>query len=139
MHVDGTGSGQRVDQHWVIELIGEHDLSTAPMVAEWMAGIDDSVQLIEIDLRQAEFIDSTVVGKLVSLDADLAQAGRELVIVSPAGSFPRRVLGRRRRVPDAAGRRRATPSTCSCRVAERRLRRVHDHQISDPRGLSSCG
>lgn len=92
MHVDGTGSGQRVDQHWVIELIGEHDLSTAPMVAEWMAGIDDSVQLIQIDLRQAEFIDSTVVGKLVSLDADLAQAGRELVIVSPAGSFPRRVL-----------------------------------------------
>ena len=52
MHVDGTGSGQRVDQYWVIELIGEHDLSTASMVAEWMAGIDDSAQLIQIDLRR---------------------------------------------------------------------------------------
>ena len=52
MHVDASGGGQRVDQHWVIELIGEHDLSTAPMIAEWMAGIDDSAQLIEIDLRR---------------------------------------------------------------------------------------
>ena len=92
MHVDGSGSGRRLDQHWVIELIGEHDLSTAPMVAKWMAGIDDSARLIEVDLRQAEFIDSSVVGKLVSLEAALTRDGRELVIVSPAGSFPRRVL-----------------------------------------------
>ena len=138
MHVVGTGSGQRVEQHWVIELVGEHDLSTAPMVAEWMAGIDDSVQLIEIDLRQAEFIDSTVVGKLVSLDADLAQAGRELVIVSPAGSFPRRVL-------DVVGAslmlQVVDDPPLGVQLPRRReeARRVHDHQISDPRGLSSCG
>lgn len=92
MHVDASGGGRRVGQCWVIELIGEHDLSTASMIAEWMAGIDDSARLIEIDLREAEFIDSTVVGTLVSLEAALAQAGRELMIVSPAGSFPRRVL-----------------------------------------------
>jgi anti-anti-sigma factor len=92
MHVHGSGGGRRVGQRWVIELIGEHDLSTAPMIVEWMAGIDDSAQLIEIDLREAEFIDSTVVGKLVSFESALAQAGRQLVIVSPAGSFPRRVL-----------------------------------------------
>lgn len=46
----------------MIELIGDHDLSTAPMIAEWMAGIDDSAQLVEVDLREAEFIDS-ILGK----------------------------------------------------------------------------
>ena len=44
MHVDASGGGRRVGQCWVIELIGEHDLSTASMIAEWMAGIDDSAQ-----------------------------------------------------------------------------------------------
>jgi anti-anti-sigma factor len=89
----GGGSSRRSDGTWVIELIGEHDLSTVPMLAEWTSQIDDdSAQLIEIDLRRAEFIDSTVIGTLVRLDADLARAGRELVIVSPLGTFPRRVL-----------------------------------------------
>ena len=89
----GGGSSWPGDDTWVIELVGEHDLSTAPMLAEWTSEIDDdSARLIEIDLRRAESIDSTVIGTLVRLDADLAQAGRELVIVSPLGTFPRRVL-----------------------------------------------
>ena len=92
MHVDGTGSGQRVDRHWVIELIGEHDLSTAPMVAEWMAGIDDSASWSRSICGRSSSSIQPSLENSSSLDADLAQAGRELVIVSPAGSFPRRVL-----------------------------------------------
>jgi anti-anti-sigma factor len=92
MHLDGSDDSQRRDQSWVIELIGEHDVSTAPILAEWTAEIDDSAQLVELDLRQAEFIDSAVVGAMAGLAADLARAGRELVIVSRAGTLPRRVL-----------------------------------------------
>ena len=50
----------------MIELIGEHDVPTTPMLAKWTAEIDDSAQMLEINLRRAEFIDSTVVGALVS-------------------------------------------------------------------------
>jgi anti-sigma B factor antagonist len=92
MRRDGSGSSRRHGDSWVMELAGEHDLSTAPMLTEWMAEIDASARLIEVDLRQAEFIDSTVLGALVRLGADLAADGRELVIVAPTGTPPRRVL-----------------------------------------------
>jgi anti-anti-sigma factor len=87
-----SGSSGRQGDRWVIELTGEHDLSTAPMLTEWMAEIDASAPMIEVDLRQAEFIDSTVMGALVRLGADLAADGRQLVIVAPTGTAARRVL-----------------------------------------------
>ena len=92
MRSEERGSSRRNGQVWVIELAGEHDLSTVPLLVEWIAEIDDASRVVEIDLRRTEFIDSTVIAQIVRLAADLVQAGRELVVISPAGGFPRRVL-----------------------------------------------
>ena len=88
MQLEGGVSSRRHGDRWVIELIGEHDLSTVPMLTASIAELDASVRLIEVDLRQAEFIDSAVIGALLLPAAEV----RELVLVAPTGTPPRRVL-----------------------------------------------
>jgi anti-anti-sigma regulatory factor len=67
----------------VVELRGEHDLATLPAVREALL----HVRSLVVDLSEATFIDSSVIGALMH-----AGQHARLVIVSPAGTRPRNVL-----------------------------------------------
>lgn len=73
---------------WVLELTGEHDLSTAPLVAAAFDRIGASGTTIIVEFTQASFIDSTVAGALVKR----SRAGETLLLVVPRGSVARGTL-----------------------------------------------
>jgi anti-anti-sigma regulatory factor len=70
------------DAH-LITIEGAYDLATAGDLASAVAlrGV------VIVDLTRASFIDSSVVATLLT-----PQNGRKVIVVSPAGSHPRRVL-----------------------------------------------
>jgi anti-anti-sigma factor len=89
IRVDRTGSGP-----WVLELRGEHDLSTVRAIHAELAPIADRGEAAVIDLSEVTFIDSAVLSELVASrrggdDGD----GARLALVAPPGGFPARVLG----------------------------------------------
>ena len=68
-----------------IALRGEHDLSTGPAIE---AACDDAwahSSSIVFDLAGATFIDSTVVGVMVSARRRAAESGGSVAVVAPAG------------------------------------------------------
>lgn len=81
----GTVETERLnDSLWVLKLVGEHDLSTAPAVAGAFRRIADSCTNVVVDLTDTSFIDSTVVGALIGYADDgetvllwRRQAGRQ--------------------------------------------------------------
>lgn len=73
---------------WVIELAGEHDISTAPLVDSAFARIDAIGTTVVVDFTQTSFIDSTVVGELVKR----SRGGETLLLVAPRGSAVRGTL-----------------------------------------------
>ena len=94
----GDPGSIRVDRResgpWVLELHGEHDLSTVQALRVRLAPIADRGEAAVIDLSQVTFIDSAVLTELIA-----SRRGREdgggarLAIVAPPGGFPARVLG----------------------------------------------
>jgi anti-sigma B factor antagonist len=85
---------EKVAEHcWVLTPLGEHDLATQPSLR---TQIDPALRFgsrIVVDLSQAEFIDSTVIGALVHGRNHATQRGDdEFLVVAPPGSFTEKVL-----------------------------------------------
>ena len=79
---------------WVLELHGEHDLSTVAAIHAQLAPIADRGEAAIVDLSQVTFIDSAVLTELLaSRRPDEEDDGARLAIVAPSGGFPARVLG----------------------------------------------
>jgi anti-anti-sigma factor len=72
---------------WVLELAGEHDLSTAPLVEAAFSRIGVTGTTV-VEFTQTSFIDSSVVHALVSR----SRGGETLLLVVPRGGAVRRTL-----------------------------------------------
>jgi anti-sigma B factor antagonist len=71
-----------VDQHRaVIRLEGEHEAYTADKLARNLSGLIDESLPVAVDLRQATFIDSTVVGVLLGAHRRAREAGLDFVLL----------------------------------------------------------
>jgi anti-anti-sigma factor len=74
---------------WLVVLAGEHDLLTAPRLGQALAEIERHGTDILLDLSEATFIDSSI---LQTLFRHAGHPGEHVVIVSPPGTAPRRLL-----------------------------------------------
>ena len=89
IRVDRMGSAQ-----WVLELHGEHDLSTVKAIRAELAPIAERGEAAVIDLSDVTFIDSAVLSELVASRRGGEDGhGARLAVVAPPGGFPARVLG----------------------------------------------
>jgi len=53
---------RRIQDHaWLVEISGEHDLSTAPMLAEQFESLFETGSLVVADISETAFIDSKVI------------------------------------------------------------------------------
>jgi anti-anti-sigma regulatory factor len=73
---------------WVLELAGEHDLATLPLVDAAFSRIGLTGMTVVVEFTQTSFIDSTVVSSLVKRSL----AGETLLLVVPEASRVRRTL-----------------------------------------------
>lgn len=65
----------------LIAISGELDLASGPRLEEALAELDPEVQLVVVDLRQLEFMDSTGLSIIVRAHQRLAGEERELSLV----------------------------------------------------------
>ena len=73
---------------WVLRLAGEHDLSTAPMIAAAFGRAVESGTTVIVDCSETLFADSTVVGAMIQQ----ARAGENVLVVAPRGGAVGRVF-----------------------------------------------
>jgi anti-sigma B factor antagonist len=66
--------------HAVVSLSGEHEAYTADKLARHLSALLEEGVGVTIDLRQATFIDSTVVGVLIAAHRRAQEAGLDLVL-----------------------------------------------------------
>jgi anti-sigma B factor antagonist len=76
----------------IVELHGEHDLSTADAVADALRRVDGAPAQVVVDLTAATFIDSSVLGALARAGEHARTVGGAIAVVAPAAGHPRRVL-----------------------------------------------
>jgi anti-anti-sigma factor len=73
------------DSHVVVRLEGEHDVDSAARLGRELAGVFGSGADAIIDLSDAEFIDSSILGVLVHAhQVAEASAHARLVVIAPA-------------------------------------------------------
>jgi anti-sigma B factor antagonist len=72
-----------------VALVGEHDLATAPELAE---ALRETAGPVLVDLSQCTFIDSTVIGALVRAHRGLQAHGHRLDVRAAEGTQVRRAL-----------------------------------------------
>jgi anti-anti-sigma factor len=72
----------------VLTLFGELDVASAPAFEEELARVADS-DLVVVDLKQLEFIDSTGLGALVKAHLRAQEHGREFALVKGGGQVER--------------------------------------------------
>ena len=78
---------------WIVELVGEHDLSTAPALVDALRRVDGrGPTQVVVDLAGARFIDSSVLAALVHAGEHVDLVGGRVAVVAPAAGHPRRVL-----------------------------------------------
>lgn len=78
---------------WIVQLRGEHDLSTAPALVDAVRRVDGEAPMqVVVDLTRADFIDSSVLAALVHAGEHVDLVGGRVAIVAPAAGHPRRVL-----------------------------------------------
>jgi anti-anti-sigma factor len=65
----------------VVSLAGEHDQYTAPKLSATLADLLAEGSRIVVDLRRAEFLDSTTAGALLVADQRATAGGSRLVVV----------------------------------------------------------
>jgi anti-anti-sigma regulatory factor len=75
----------------VLDLVGEHDLTTARDVALAIAEQIARSRGIVVSLSEAEFLDSSVIRELFRGDGELLGRGRRLVVHTGANDVVRRV------------------------------------------------
>lgn len=76
----------------VIVVSGELDLASAPVLEEELNRAADGADLLIVDLRELEFIDSTGLGLLIKANRQAEAAGRRFAIVR-GQSQVQRLLG----------------------------------------------
>jgi len=94
---------QSEDGLTVVTITGEHDLNTAPVLRERLEGlIADATPLI-VDLTEATFIDSSILGVVLQARRDAADAGIGFAVAHEDGddavSRVLEVTGLRRELP----------------------------------------
>lgn len=67
----------------IVKLLGEHDLSTQPLIAAKLAALIESGTPLVFDLSDATFMDSSVVQAVVTAQAELAKRGVSIALVVP--------------------------------------------------------
>jgi anti-anti-sigma factor len=73
---------------WLLNLVGDHDLATEGRVGDAFARIEATGTTIVVDLSQATFIDSTVIGQIVAS----RERGETLLLVVPKHGMVHRIL-----------------------------------------------
>jgi anti-anti-sigma factor len=74
----------------LVQLAGEHDLSTAPQLSETIRAIRGNVL---VDLSECSFIDSSVIGALLMADRDRAPDGHRVELaVAPENATIHRIV-----------------------------------------------
>jgi anti-anti-sigma factor len=78
---------------WIVELAGEHDLSTVGGLQDELAAIFARGTTIVIDLSSVTFMDSSVLRELIVAQrrAD-SDDGEDFAIVAPPGGFAARLI-----------------------------------------------
>ena len=76
----------------VVELRGEHDLATRQELHDLFARLVEQYDLVVIDLTEAEFIDSTVIGALALADRQARERDSRLRVQLRAEGIVRRAL-----------------------------------------------
>jgi stage II sporulation protein AA (anti-sigma F factor antagonist) len=76
----------------VASISGEIDISNVDRVADKLNALPNAATGLVVDLSQAEYLDSSAISLLHDLALRLRQRSQKLVIASPHGSPPRRVL-----------------------------------------------
>jgi anti-sigma B factor antagonist len=85
----GTVEIERLgDSLWVLQLAGEHDLSTVPTIEAAFERVADTGTTVVADLSEASFIDSTVIRTLVRF----TERDENLLLAVPQHGAVRRVL-----------------------------------------------
>jgi anti-sigma B factor antagonist len=88
VYVDHLGGSQ-----WIVELTGEHDLTTAAGLREQLDAIFATGTCVVIDLSAATFIDSSILSELVAAQRRVERdPGEQLAIVAPTGGFVARLF-----------------------------------------------
>lgn len=78
---------------WVVEVQGEHDLSTVERLHSELDAIFAQGTAVVIDLSEATFVDSAVLNELVTAQRRVdADENERLAVVAPRDGFPARVL-----------------------------------------------
>jgi anti-anti-sigma factor len=77
----------------VVELVGEHDVASAPeFEAALKEAAKQSVGSVEVDLTRATFIDSSIAAVLVRSARDLVRGGHRIALRLTEGSSPAVVI-----------------------------------------------
>jgi anti-anti-sigma factor len=85
---------ERTGDVWVLTLRGEHDVANAGTLGDELEAIYGHGSKVVIDLAEATFIDSTVMGQLVRGELISEHADQHaFAIVAPTGGHPRHILG----------------------------------------------
>lgn len=82
-------SAERVS---VVTVTGELDISNVAALRDAVYALPNEALGVVVDLTHTRFMDSTTVGVLFDLHANLARRRQALRIVCPPGSTPRRLL-----------------------------------------------
>ncbi len=76
----------------VERLTGEIDIATAPQLSRRFSAVPNTVSTLIVDLSEVTFLDSAGIQLLHQLHDRLRTRDAELIVVSPPGTSPRRVL-----------------------------------------------
>jgi anti-anti-sigma factor len=92
--VDGSVRVDRLaDSLFVVDLHGEHDLSTVADLRGELTAIFAQGTTVVIDLSEATFIDSSVLSELILAQQRVENdENKRLAIVAPRGRFPARLI-----------------------------------------------
>jgi anti-anti-sigma factor len=94
MSLPGSVAVDRIGpSSWVVELRGEHDLSTVESLHTELEAIFAQGTTVVIDLSDATFVDSAVLNELITAQRRVdADENERLAVVAPRDGFPARVL-----------------------------------------------
>jgi anti-anti-sigma factor len=94
MNSDSDIRTDRAGEHlWVVSAPGERDLADVDQLEAAFDAVFEHGSTLVVDLSETTFIDSAVIGLLVSTQRRVeGNAAHRLAVVAPRGSRPRRLL-----------------------------------------------
>lgn len=76
----------------VVELLGEHDILSAPSLRETLAEHIRSGEAVVVSVAETEFVDSAVLRVLFDANAELRERGKAMVVHINTASIVKRVF-----------------------------------------------